>query len=235
MEENGEQQNPTATTTPDRPTESPDTPPPVTTTQTRPVASTVPTFGATGRDKYTMTTGEVRAIFFRDGLFRAPRSIERYCKEEKLDCFLDPDEKRYYVRPESVGTLISHIKEVNARQQAPTPFATFVGTANTPPTPVPSPNAPPVGESGGESENVEKLQNQIVTLKIGDKAKDQIIAHLTSQITGDRKEFISALVQHTRRVGELEQKLLQLEGPKKAQEGGEKKPVDFSGFNGATA
>ena len=218
MEENGEQQNQTATTAPDRPTESTDTPPPITTTQTRPVASTVPTFGATGRAKYTMTTGEVRAIFYRDGLFRAPRSIERYCKEEKLDCFLDPDEKRYYVRPESVGTLISHIKEVNARQSAPTPFATFVGTADTPPTSVPTPGAPHVGESGGESEDVQKLQNEIVTLKIGAQAKEQIIAHLTSQITGDRREFISALVQHTRKVGELEQKLLQLEGPKVPEE-----------------
>lgn len=219
MEENGEQQNPTATTAPDRPIESTDTPPPVTPTQTRPVASTVPTFDATGRDQYTMTTGEVRAIFYRDGLFRAPRSIERYCKEEKLDCFLDPDEKRYYVRPESVGTLISHIKEVNARQSAPTPLATFVGTADAPPTSVPPHDALPVGESGGESEEVKKLQNQIVTLEIGSQAKEQIISHLTSQITGDRKQFISELVQHTRKVGQLEEKLLRLEGPKVPEEG----------------
>ena len=214
MEENGKQQN-IPTPAPDRPPESPPTLP---TTDAGHDAPPVPTFDATQRAEYTITTREALAVFYRSGLYRTPRSIERYCKQGKLECFLDPDHKRYYVKPVSVDTLIRLIKEENTRQPTPPPFTplgdTDVRTANTPPTSVPNPGAPPVGDNGEENEDVRKLQNEILILKIADGAKEKIIAHLASQITGDRKQFISELVQHTRKVGELEQKLLQLEGPK---------------------
>jgi len=214
MEENGGHKN-TATAPAENPSKNTDTPPPVTQTETGQVAPS----DATRRDLYTSTTREVLSVFYREGLPRTSRSIERYCSLGKLECFLDPDQKQWYVRPDSVTRLIGYIKEVNARQSTPPPFATLadvgVRTADVPPTSVP----PPVGEKGEESEEIQNLRNEVITLKIADGAKEKIIAHLASQITGDRKQFISELVQHTRKVGELEERLLQIEGRKAPEEG----------------
>src|SRR5439155_19031414 len=64
---------------------------------------------------HTLTTRDVTKIFEEAGLPRNQRSIERYCKENKLDCYADSDEQRYYITRASVDRLIGQLKEIQAR------------------------------------------------------------------------------------------------------------------------
>src|SRR6266516_6197932 len=74
-----------------------------------------PSWSATRSDSHTMTTTEVVKLFEESGLPREKRSIERYCEADKLDCFKDPDEMRYYITRESAEKLIGHLKELRER------------------------------------------------------------------------------------------------------------------------
>src|SRR2546429_3042693 len=64
---------------------------------------------------HTLTTRDVMKIFDEAGLPRNQRSIERYCKDNKLDCYADSDEQRYYITRASVDRLIGQLKEIQAR------------------------------------------------------------------------------------------------------------------------
>lgn len=83
---------------------------------------------AARREEHTLTTFEALKIFEQQRLPRSQRAIERYCKAEKLDCFFDVDEQRYYITRASIERLIGHLKEIQARHEqaplAPSPTAT---------------------------------------------------------------------------------------------------------------
>ena len=53
------------------------------------------------------------------------------------------------------------------------------------------------------------MEQEILDLKITNRAKDQVIDHFRTE----RKDMIDQLLNVSRRVGELETKLLQLDGP----------------------
>jgi hypothetical protein len=74
-----------------------------------------PTDLQTRSEFHTLTTRDVMKIFEESGLPRNQRSIERYCKENKLDCYADSDEQRYYITRASVDRLIGQLKEIQAR------------------------------------------------------------------------------------------------------------------------
>jgi hypothetical protein len=84
-------------------------------------------FSVARREEHTLTTFEALKIFEQQGLPRSQRAIERYCKAEKLDCFFDVDEQRYYITQASIERLIGHLKEIQARhehaQPVPSPTA----------------------------------------------------------------------------------------------------------------
>ncbi len=75
-----------------------------------PTMSDIGNVGALGREdtkaRHTMTTKEVARVFEQQGVARDTRSIERYCDQEKLDCWKDPDEGRWFIAPTSAETLI---------------------------------------------------------------------------------------------------------------------------------
>jgi hypothetical protein len=64
-----------------------------------------------------------------------------------------------------------------------------------------------------ESREIEELENEIRDLQITNKAKDIVIGQMQKERTG----FFDQLLAANRKMGELEAKLLQLEGPKNAQ------------------
>ncbi len=156
----------------------------------------------TRSDKHTLTTAEVVRRFEHAGLPRSQRSIERYCKSGKLDCFADPDEGRYYATPGSVERLIGQLSELQARHRS----EDVVGRPTT--------------ETGnqrvqGESKEIKKLEDEILNLRIDNKAKEQVIIQLKDQLQADRQ----LLVEQARQIGVLETEVRQLQAPRPEKSG----------------
>ena len=169
-----------------------------------------PTLSAGRREDHTMTSTEVVKLFEQTNLPRSQRSIERYCTAGKLDCFFDEDEQRYYVTQASAERLIGQLQEIQARHAN----ATFVGPSQTAGARVRQDPAPVTDERPEHSTKMKELEDKVFNLEIDRRAKEQVINQLKDQIKVDRQEFVQQLVEHSRRVGQLETKLLQLEGSK---------------------
>jgi hypothetical protein len=179
-----------------------------------------PTISPTRREEHTLTSREALKLFEQVGLPRSQRSIERYCQDEKLDCFFESDEQRYYVTQASVERLVGQLKEIQARHAQ---------SAVAEPIPTRSDDvrqASPSDEhqekvSEGKTkelqEKVSHLEKELMDEKILNKAKDYFIDQLKEDrqhFADERKDLITQLADNSRRIGELETKLLQLEAPK---------------------
>src|SRR5882724_13161983 len=185
---------------------------------------------------HTLTTRDVMKIFEEAGLPRNQRSIERYCKENKLDCYADSDEQRYYITRASVDRLIGQLKEIQARHpQAnlstpPQMGATSVADVERQrPTPMQDADAvkrttDEKRESETAREEYEKkmkeLEDKIYNLEIDKRAKDQVVTMLRDQLKDDRDHYGHLLIQNTdklakysRRLGQLETEVKQLKAP----------------------
>ena len=70
-------------------------------------------------------------------------------------------------------------------------------------------------ETGSENKTgrIREMEQEIFDLRITNRAKDQVIDHFRAE----RKDMIDQLLNASRRVGELETRLLQLEGPTPAK------------------
>ncbi len=155
----------------------------------------------TRSDKHTLNTAEVVRRFEDAGLPRSQRSIERYCKSGKLDCFSDPDESRYYATPGSVDRLIGQLRELQARH------GTAVGHRPT------AENGPQNQRVQGEGDGnqTKKLEDEVLNLQIDNRAKEQVIVHLKDQMQQDRQ----LLVEQSRQIGVLETEVRQLQAPQR--------------------
>ncbi len=69
--------------------------------------------------------------------------------------------------------------------------------------------------SANKTDRVCEMEQEILDLKITNRAKDQVIDHFRAE----RKQIIDQLLNASRRVGELETKLLQLDGPSRPRIG----------------
>ena len=182
------------------------------------------TMSDTRTEAHTLTSREVLKLFEQSGLLRSQRSIERYCKDEKLDCFFDPDEERYYVTQASADRLIGQLKEIQERhQQVTVSDVPPVAAPTSGPTPTPSPTEIPTPTpTAGMSEEerlryeakIKELEDRVFNLRVDKEAKDQVVTMLRDQLKDDRETFVKELVTHTRKVGELETQLKQLEAPR---------------------
>jgi len=163
------------------------------------------------QEEHTLTSREALKLFEQSGLPRSQRSIERYCRGEKLDCFLDPDEERYYITRESADRLIGQLKEIMARHRQ----TEFVAAGPTTSDHVRPGQTPPDSQQEATyAEKLKELEDKVFNLEVDKRAKDQFVIHLKDQIKADRDEFTKKLVFYSRKVGELETKLLQLDAPK---------------------
>src|SRR6266446_4288975 len=185
---------------------------------------------------HTLTTRDVMKIFEEAGLPRNQRLIERYCKDNKLDCYADSDEQRYYITRASVDRLIGQLKEIQARHSqanlsTPPQMSATIGTDINRQGPTPMQDADTVKrttdekrERKTESEEYEKkmkeLEDKIFNLEVDKRAKDQVVTMLRDQLKDDRDHYGQLLVQHTdkiakygRRLGQLETEVKQLKVP----------------------
>src|SRR5271170_4064570 len=67
------------------------------------------------KENHTLTVREAARLFEEAGVARTERSIINWCQPNKmgiarLDCYFDPNERRYFITPESVRLAIAEEK-----------------------------------------------------------------------------------------------------------------------------
>jgi hypothetical protein len=158
-------------------------------------------------------------MFETAGMPRNQRSIERYCNDQKLDCFFESDEQRYYISPGSVERLVAQLREIRARHEA-SPDVVIGPTASDTVRPAPTPAPAPVEDPQLERK-IKELEDKLFNLEVERRAKEQVVNMLRDQIKDDRSEYhkqlssiTTQLVDQSRQIGTLETKLKQIEAPK---------------------
>ena len=159
------------------------------------------------KENHSLTVREAARMFEAAGVARTERSITNWCQMNaqgiaRLDAYYDPNERKYYITPQSVELAIAEEKAKAAK-------------ANTP--------SEPVGNVLKDAERVENLrpsehhddadrkslQHEIRDLQITNRAKDMFIEQLQKERTGIFEQLLDA----SHKVGELETRLLQIESP----------------------
>ena len=160
------------------------------------------------KENHTLTVREVARMFEACGVARTERSIINWCQPNKagvprLDCYFDPNDRKYFVTPQSVEMAIAEEKAKAARTRDP--ISEHVGNiprGNT----RPSKSSESTDDSEGDSDRVKSLEREVMDLKIVNRGKDYFI----EQIKSEREGLLGQLVSSSRKVGELETRLLQL-------------------------
>ena len=161
------------------------------------------------KENHTLTVREAAKLFEAAGVARTERSIVNWCQPNRqgisrLDSYFDPNERKYYLAPQSVERVIQ--EEIQRTKKPPEPaaseqFGTVLKHTEKPQKPA------VVSEAGGE--HVKELERENLDLKIANRGKDMFIEQLQKERTG----FFDQLLAANRKMGELEAKLLQLESP----------------------
>jgi predicted RNase H-like nuclease (RuvC/YqgF family) len=116
----------------------------------------------------------------------------------RLDSYFDPNERRYYITAESVEQAIAEEKAKADKTPVSEPFGSVRKDAE---------RSEPVFPHNTESREIEELENKIQDLEITNRAKDYFIGRLEKERDG----FFEQLLTANRKMGELENKLLQIE------------------------
>ncbi len=161
-----------------------------------------------GKEKHTLTVREVARMFESAGVARTERSVTNWCQPNKsgiarLDAYFDPNERRYFITPQSAELAIQEEKAKAAKQN---------GTAEpveTVPNASEKPQKPDELDSVSERDRLRELEKEVFDLKITNRGKDYFI----DQLQKERRADLEQLVSFSRKVGELETKLLQLGPP----------------------
>jgi len=169
-------------------------------------------------EHHTLTVRQAARVFEDASVARTERSVTNWCHKNKhgigrLDCYYDPNEKKYFITPQSVNRAIeeeqakanpstfpnvsednrSDLRNVSERESS-FPNGSEIRVAN-------------VGENDGK---IKAVEAELMDARITNKAKDLYIERLTTE----REKFISQLLESSREIGQLETQLRQLEAPK---------------------
>jgi hypothetical protein len=164
------------------------------------------------RQNHTLTVREVARLFESAGVGRTERSITNWCQPNKtgiarLDAYFDPNDRRYFITPESVEAAI---QEELAREKSK-----VADTAE----PVDQVDGNPSRSTGAAARGgleTGALEQEIFDLQIMNKGKDYLIGELRKEREGfavERQRYMEDLMKFNRRVGELETKLNQIDAP----------------------
>lgn len=162
----------------------------------------------------TLTVREVARLFEAAGVARTERSIINWCQPNKmgvarLDNYFDPNERKYFVSAQSVDLAIQEEKAKAAKtSEAPEP-------AESVPKGSEAPHKAPLSDA--DSGHIREVEKELMDLKITNRGKDYFIEQLQKEREGfsqERQNYIQQLIASNRKVGELETKLLQLQGPR---------------------
>ena len=162
------------------------------------------------RENHTLTVRETARMFEAAGVARTERSIINWCQPNRqgiarLDSYYDPNERKYYVTPQSVETVIQ--EEIQRAKKTPeVPVSESFGSHVEPVK-----HSPATGTAKTvEERKVQELEREIMDLKIANRGKDYLI----DQLKEERSGFFEKLLSANRTVGQLETKLHQLDEPK---------------------
>ncbi len=181
-------------------------------------------------ENHTLSVREVARMFENAGVARTERSIVNWCQPNKqgmtrLDSYFDTNENKYFITPQSVELAIAEEKaKAKKDSEAPTEV-----------------RKPQQSEERGESRfedaedewaKVRSLKQEIIDLTIMNKGKDYFIEELRKErerFAEEREGFIQRMIGDSRKIGELETRLLQLgEGIRPAAPGDDSAPDDES-------
>ena len=158
------------------------------------------------KENHTLTVREAAKLFEAAGVARTERSIVNWCQPNRqgicrLDCYFDPNERRYYITPESIEMAIAEEKARAAKINEPSEPVGNVRNDSERAQQTPS-------EAG--TGRIRELEREVMDLKITNRGKDYFI----EQMQKERNGVLDQLLTANRKVGELEIRLLQLEEPK---------------------
>ena len=167
-------------------------------------------------ENHTLTVREVARMFEAAGVARTERSIVNWCQPNKsgiarLDAYFDPNERRYFITPQSVESAIAEEKAKAAKGSQPSePVGNIPNDSETAKRFDSKPIEMDAAETG-------ELQKQVRDLEITNRVKDGIIDMLQKErerFGEERKGYIAQMVDGSRKIGELESMLHQLEAPR---------------------
>lgn len=168
------------------------------------------------KENHTLTVRKAAKLFEAAGVARTERSIVNWCQPNRqgvarLDCYFDPNERKYYLTPESVERAI---QEELAKGTKTTPVTETVGTI---PQDSEHDLKSPTEDSEAKTDSARELEREVIDLKIANRSKDYFIELLQKEreeFSVERQGYVEKLIESNRKVGELETRLLQLEGPR---------------------
>ena len=165
-------------------------------------------------ENLTLTVKEAARMFEAAGVARTERSIVNWCQPNRtgiarLDSYFDPNERKYYISPQSVELAIAEEKAKAAKindaetfgkvPQGSEGFRTVPNHAET------DRNTEPTSE--GDKSKLKELERENLDLKIANRGKDYLI----DQMQKERDGFFEQVISANRKMGELEAKLFQIE------------------------
>ena len=150
------------------------------------------------KETHTLTVRETARLFEDACVARTERSIINWCQRNRqgisrLDCYYDPNERKYYITPQSVEAVIQEeihrAKKTNEQTNSEhfgSPVAHVKHFNN---------------QNGTNIEpRTEELQREILDLKIANRGKD----HFIELMKNERSEFIEKIQILSRMMGRLE-------------------------------
>jgi predicted RNase H-like nuclease (RuvC/YqgF family) len=149
-------------------------------------------------------------MFETAGVARTERSIINWCQPNRqgiarLDSYFDPNERKYYITPQSVELAIQEELQRAKKSTDPTAAEAFGSVVET----VKHSQNTTTAKSG-DDRKIQELEREIRDLKITNRAKDMFI----EQLKDERSGFFEKLLSANRTMCQLETKLNQLNTPK---------------------
>ena len=181
------------------------------------------------KENHVLTVHAVARMFEDAGVARTERSITNWCKRDnngvsRLDCYLDPNEGKFFITPQSVERAIEEEKSKIISGELPHVSETFGNVPNASEAFRTVPNAsasrPPEQPTNQQNENTTlppDLLKELEELRLDKKLQEREIKFKEEwirKLETEREKFLPQLVEQSRTIGFLEAKNETLEEEK---------------------
>src|SRR5262249_48932475 len=152
------------------------------------------------------------------GVPRSPRTIDRYCKLGHLDCMKVDTERneKYLISSESVAARIKELQQVVPSRHVETQHDMSRYDQSQPDMSRHDATRDQITDDEKKQleAKIAELERENIDLKITNRGKDYFVDELKKErefFENVRKEMTQQLIEQSRRVGELQVKVRQLE------------------------
>jgi hypothetical protein len=159
--------------------------------------------GSERKENHILTVHQSARLFEDAGVARTERSITNWCQPDKngisrLDCYFDPNERKYFVTPESVDRAIQEERAKITSDDLPHASEPFRNVRNVSETA--NPKERHTESRGEEEESLAELRAQNRTLSIQNQMNTAYIERLELE----REKFVPLLLDLSKQIGSLE-------------------------------